>query len=45
MEPWRAEVAHNGGVEVQNGAMEGLETSGCRFASIGWGAVSRSGFK
>jgi hypothetical protein len=34
IEPWRAKDAHNGGVEVQNGAMEGLETNGRRFASI-----------
>jgi hypothetical protein len=28
MEPWRAVNAYNGGVEAQNGAVEGLKTSG-----------------
>ncbi len=26
MEPWRAMDVHNGGVEAQNGTLEGLET-------------------
>ena len=34
MEQWRAVDAHNGGVEALNGALEGLYTSGRRFASI-----------
>jgi hypothetical protein len=34
MEPWRAVDAHNGGLEAQNGALEGLLTSFCRFASL-----------
>jgi hypothetical protein len=34
MEPWRAVDAHNGGVEAQNGALEVLHTSGCRFAEL-----------
>ncbi len=38
MEQWRAVDAHNGGVEALNGALEGLYTSGRRFASILWGA-------
>jgi hypothetical protein len=34
MEPWRVVDAHSGGVEAQNGALKGLETSGRRFASL-----------
>ncbi len=34
MEQWRAADAHNGGVEAQNGALEGLYTSGRQFASL-----------
>ncbi len=30
--------AHNGGLEAQNGALEGLNTSGSRFPSFIWGA-------
>jgi hypothetical protein len=32
MELWKAEDVRNGGVEAQNGAAEGLLTSGRRFA-------------
>ncbi len=42
MEAWRAMVAHNGGVKDQNGALEGLYTSGRRFASVCWESGSRS---
>jgi hypothetical protein len=31
IELWRAVDAHNGGLEAQNEALEGLETSGRRF--------------
>ena len=34
MEPWRAVDANNGGVDAQNGAVEGLLTGGRRFASL-----------
>ncbi len=33
MQPWRAVDSHNGGVETQNGAVEGLKTNGRRFES------------
>jgi hypothetical protein len=33
MESWRAVDTHNGAVEAQNEAKEGLKISGCRFAS------------
>jgi hypothetical protein len=34
MEPWMAVDVHNGGLEAQNGALEGLYTSGRRFVEI-----------
>jgi hypothetical protein len=36
MEQWRAEDALNGGLKAQNGALEGLSTSGCRFIVLLW---------
>jgi hypothetical protein len=33
MEPYRAVDAHNRSAEAQNGATEGLQTSGRRFAN------------
>jgi hypothetical protein len=45
IEPLRAVDAHNGGLEAQTGAREGLQTSGHTFASLRLGARSRSGFK
>jgi hypothetical protein len=33
MKPRRAVYFHNGGVETQNGAVEGLKTNGRRFES------------
>jgi len=33
-EPWRAVDSHNGSVEAQNGAVEGLCTSGGRISSL-----------
>ncbi len=35
MEPLRTVKAHNGGVEAQNGAQEGLQTTGGKFAALG----------
>jgi hypothetical protein len=32
MEPWKAVDAHNGGVDVEDGALKVLKTSGHRFA-------------
>jgi hypothetical protein len=34
MEPWMALDIHNGGLEAQNIVLEGLYTSGRRFASL-----------
>jgi hypothetical protein len=34
MESWKAVKVQNGGVEAQNGAIEGLYASGRRFASL-----------
>jgi hypothetical protein len=34
MEPWRAVDAYNGGMEALIRVMEGLKTSGLRFASL-----------
>jgi hypothetical protein len=41
MEQWRAVGAHNGGMEVKNGAEGGSADQVRRFASLRW--VSRSG--
>ncbi len=43
MEQWRDVDAHNGGVDAQNGAVDGLWTSGRIIASLWWRAGSRSG--
>jgi hypothetical protein len=37
IELWRAVDVHNGGLEVQNGALEVLETNVSRFLSLGRG--------
>ncbi len=42
MEPWRTMDAHDGGVEAQNEALEGLKTNGRRFASLQLGTGSGS---
>jgi hypothetical protein len=34
MEPWRAQDAYNGGMEALTRTIDGLKTSGPRFASI-----------
>ncbi len=38
MEPWRAMVAHSGGLEAENGALEGLPVAA---VSYGTGTVPR----